>query len=76
MTDRQSRYIYVLCTILGIPIPEFVVWGLMDTTTQKVTKAEAATLITKLKSGERPTAEYIDSLGRGNVPVSTMCSAE
>lgn len=73
MTDKQSRKIYVLCKLAGIPIPSFVDWHSRRPITQMVTKAEASKLITMLDNGERPSEDYINALGRGH-PVS-LCIA-
>lgn len=61
MTDRQFELLKNLCLYTGISIP-FVQQE--DHNGQNVTKAEASRLIIMFQNNERPTREFIDSLGR------------
>ncbi|RDX53230.1 hypothetical protein OH76DRAFT_1399857 [Lentinus brumalis] len=62
MTGPQTRYLGVMSNRNRIQIP-FI--ARTDSNGQRVTKAEASTLLTKFEKGERVDASFIDELGRG-----------
>ncbi len=68
MTGPQTRYLGVMSNRNRIQIP-FI--ARTDSNGQRVTKAEASTLLTKFEKGERVDASFIDELGRGE-PVSNI----